>query len=57
MFPHFAYTDDTPLELCPRTLLARVIKQLKEEFQLEIKVGCELEFQLLNKTIDADGSV
>jgi glutamine synthetase len=57
VFVDFAYTDGTPLELCSRSLLKRAVKQLKEEFDLELKLGVELEFIVYDKKVAADSTV
>ena len=41
--------DNTPWEFCPRSGLIKCIKSLSNEFQLELDVGFEIEFQLFNQ--------
>ncbi|KAI6657069.1 Protein fluG-like [Oopsacas minuta] len=53
-FSYFAlcnmYTHDKNIwELCPRGVLMQSIEQFKKEFQLELDVGYEIEFLLINQ--------
>ena len=41
--------DGTPWHICPRSILKRTINAFRKEFQLELDVGFEIEFQLFNQ--------
>ena len=41
--------DGKPWELCPRNVLIQTMHSLTKEFQLELDVGFEVEFQLFNQ--------
>ena len=41
--------DGRPWDLCPRSTLMKCIERLRVEFNLELDVGYEIEFQLFNQ--------
>lgn len=41
--------DGAPFDLCPRTLLMKACRELKQAYKIEVRIGIELEFTILKR--------